>query len=110
MMSDYASFRQRLDDVLRTLDIKQVSAFLIAEKQWQAGQPADPEFAMWMMIAGSRTLRELHKQARQWLVAHGHEEEANAVLHREKSAGSSSAIKKRQQYKGKGKRGEGGQV
>ncbi len=48
-MPDYTSFRQRLDAVLRTLDVKKVSDFLIAEKQWQAGQLADPEFAMWMV-------------------------------------------------------------
>ena len=33
-MPDYANFRQRLDAVLRTLDVKKVSDFLIAEKQW----------------------------------------------------------------------------
>ena len=48
-MTEYANFRQRLDAVLRTLDVKQVSDFLIAEGQWQAGQPADAEFAMWMV-------------------------------------------------------------
>jgi hypothetical protein len=48
-MTNYANFRQRLDAVLRTLDVKQVSDFLIAQKQWQPGQPAEPEFAMWMM-------------------------------------------------------------
>ena len=93
-MTNYATFRQRLDDVLRTLDVKQVSDFLIAEKQWQPGQPSDPAYAMWMMIAGSQTLRDLHGQARQWLVAHGHEEEANAVLNRGK--GSSQGKKKPQ--------------
>src|SRR5579863_3105474 len=102
-MSDYTSFRQRLDEVLRTLDIKQVSDFLIAEKQWQPGQPADPTYAMWMMIAGSPTLRDLHEQARQWLVAHGHEEEANAVLRREKSAGGRKANKDQQYHKNKKK-------
>ena len=86
-MTNYANFRQRLDAVLHTLDVKQVSEFLIAEKQWQAGQPADPEFAMWMMIAGSQTLRDLHEQARKWLVSHGHEAEAEAVLGRAKGAG-----------------------
>src|SRR5712691_7530179 len=95
-MADYANFRQRLDAVLRTLDVKQVSDFLIAEKQWQAGQPADPTYAMWMMIAGSQTLRDLHEQARKWLVSHGHEAEADAVLGKGKSAG--------------GKRGKGGRV
>ena len=53
-MTEYANFRQRLDAVLRTLDVKQVSDFLIAEKQWQPGQPADPEFAMWMMAIQCR--------------------------------------------------------
>ena len=36
-MTDYANFRQRLDAVLRTLDVKQVSKFLIAENQWDEG-------------------------------------------------------------------------
>lgn len=84
-MTDYTSFRQRLDAVLRTRDVKQVQEFLIAEGQWQTGQPADAEFAMWMMIAGSATLRELHEQARQWLVNHGHEAEASMVLNRGQS-------------------------
>jgi hypothetical protein len=79
-VKDYTSFRQNLDSVLRTRDIKQVNNFLIAEGQWQAGQTADPEYAMWMMIAGSATLRDLHEQARQWLVTHGHEAEASMVL------------------------------
>jgi hypothetical protein len=48
-MTDYTNFRQRLDAILRTRNLKQVQDFLIAEKQWQVGQPADPEFAMWMV-------------------------------------------------------------
>jgi hypothetical protein len=48
-MTDYASFRQRLDAVLRTLDVKRVQDFLIAEGQWSSGSPADPEFAMGMV-------------------------------------------------------------
>jgi len=48
-MADYASFRQKLDDVLRTLDVKRVQGFLIAEGQWSPGTPADPDFAMWMV-------------------------------------------------------------
>ena len=87
-MTDYANFRQRLDTALRTLDVKQVRDFLIAEKQWSPGQPADPEFAMWMMIAGSPTLRDLHEQARKWLTSHGHADDADAVLKRGKSAGN----------------------
>ena len=38
-MADYPNFRHRLEAVLRTLDVKQVSEFLIAEKQWQANLP-----------------------------------------------------------------------
>ncbi len=36
-MINYADFRQRLDTVLRTLDVKQVQDFLIAEGQWTPG-------------------------------------------------------------------------
>lgn len=39
-----------------------------------------PEFSMYMMIAGSSTLRDLHEQARMWLVSHGHTDDAQAVL------------------------------
>ncbi|GAC1398687.1 MAG: hypothetical protein NVS4B11_31050 [Ktedonobacteraceae bacterium] len=87
-MADYSSFRQRLDAVLRTLDVKQVQDFLIAEKQWSEGQPADPEFAMWMMIAGSPSLRSLHDRAYDWLMTHGHEGDATAFLAREKKLGT----------------------
>ena len=62
-MTEYARFRQRLDVILRTQDVKQVQDFLIAEGQWNPGSPADPTFAMWMMIAGSPTLSDLHRQA-----------------------------------------------
>jgi hypothetical protein len=86
-MTDYANFRQRLDAVLRTFDVKQVSEFLIAERQWSPETPADPEFAMWMMIAGTQTLRDLHEQARKWLVSHGHGADADAVLGKGKGAG-----------------------
>ena len=83
-MSDSSTFRQRLDTVLRTCDVQQVSNFLIAEKQWSAGQPADPEFAMWMMIAGNPRLRDLHERAYEWLMTHGHEEDAQVFLARTK--------------------------
>lgn len=79
-MTQFSNFRQRLDAVLRTLDVQQVSAFLVSEHQWEAGAPANPEFAMWTMIAGSPTLRDLHPQARAWLLSHGYEGEAEAVL------------------------------
>ncbi len=100
-MTEYTNFRQRLDSVLRTLNVKQVRDFLIAEKQWQVGQTSNPDYAMWMMIAGSPTLRDLHEQARQWLIAHGHEEEANAVLNRGKGKSSTQGKKKSQKGKTK---------
>src|SRR2546423_827716 len=95
-MTDYASFRQELDTVLRTLDVKQVQDFLITRGQWSPGVPTDPEFAMWLMIAGSATLQDLHGRASEWLVNHGHEAEAQAVLGRAKQRGA-QAGKKRQQ-------------
>jgi hypothetical protein len=45
-MTEYTNFRKRLDAVLRTRDVQQVSDFLIAEGQWQTGTPIDGEFAM----------------------------------------------------------------
>jgi hypothetical protein len=83
-MTEYANFRQRLDAVLRTLNVQQVTEFLIAEKQWSPGKPADPEFAIWMMIAGSPTLKDLHPQARAWLLSHGHAEDTQAFLTEDK--------------------------
>jgi hypothetical protein len=98
-MTDYASFRQRLDAVLRTLDVQQVQQFLIDEKQWYADAlPADPEFTMYMMIAGSASLRELHERARIWLESHGHVEEAQAML----GAGKKQGAKPGDQRNGKG--------
>lgn len=100
LMTKDMSFRQRLDAVLRTLDVKQVQDFLVAEGQWSPGQPADPEFAMWMMIAGSPSLHNLHEQARQWLINHGHEADAEAVL----GAGKRSTTKQKKGMQHKGKK------
>src|SRR5579863_4050388 len=92
-MNDYTSFRQKLDTVLRTLDIKQVREFLIAEKQWSEDKPDDPEFAMWMMVAGSPTLLDLHERAYEWLMSHGHEDDAKVYLARDKKQGAKPAGK-----------------
>lgn len=81
-MTDYASFRQRLDAVLRTRDARQVRAFLIEANQWSLDQPADPEYAMWLMIAGTPALKDLHAEARQWLLQHGHTEAVDALFSR----------------------------
>jgi hypothetical protein len=83
-LTNYASFRQRLDAVLRTRDVRQVRAFLIEENQWSLDVPVDPEHAMWLMIAGTPTLKDLHPEARRWLTQHGHAEEAETILARDK--------------------------
>ncbi|GLV56999.1 hypothetical protein KDH_38380 [Dictyobacter sp. S3.2.2.5] len=82
-MTNYQNFRQRLDAELRTLDVNKVRDFLISEGHWSEEAPSDPEFAMWMMIAGSQTLKELRPQAKEWLIGHGHSEEAQAVFGKE---------------------------
>lgn len=88
--TDYASFRQRLDAALRTRDVHQVRAFLIEADQWSQDQPTDPEYAMWLMIAGTPTLNDLHAEARQWLIQHGHAEAADAVSGRGQKSNQSS--------------------
>jgi hypothetical protein len=93
-MTDHVSFRQRLDAVLRTLDVKQVQDFLIVENQWSVDTPENPELAMWLMVAGSPTLKDLHGRAREWLVAHGHQEEADAILGRSQKQRPSSSGKR----------------
>ena len=87
--TDYASFRRRLDAALRTRDVHQVRAFLIEEDQWSLEQPADPEYAMWLMIAGTLTLKDLHAEARRWLTEHGHTEAVEAVFSREQKGNQS---------------------
>lgn len=78
--SGYPAFRRRLDNVLRQRDPAALRAFLIAEGQWSAETTTDPEAAMWMMIASSPALASDHAEARQWLITHGHEAEAQAIF------------------------------
>ncbi len=94
-MTDYPNFRQRLDVVLRTRDVRQVRAFLVEEDQWSLEVPADPEYAMWLMIAGTPTLNDLHVEARQWLVQHGHGDEAEALLNRGQQSGQGQSQQRR---------------
>lgn len=89
-MTDSTNFRQRLDAALRTLDVKQVQSFLITQNQWSEDVPEDAEFAMWIMVAGRPTLRDLHERARDWLMTHGHQEEAEALLGRGGKSGGKS--------------------
>ena len=78
--SGYPDFRRRLDDVLRQRDPAALRAFLIAEGQWTPETATDPAAAMWMMIATSPALAQLRDEARRWLLAHGHEAEAQAIF------------------------------
>jgi hypothetical protein len=85
--SGYPEFRRRLDDVLRQRDSEGLRAFLIAEGQWTPETATDPEAAMWMMIATSPALASLRDEARQWLMAHGHEAEVQAIFGAKRSSG-----------------------
>lgn len=110
-MSEYTNFRQRLDTVLRTLDVQQVQQFLIDSKQWSVeALPADPEFSMYMMIAGSAALPDLHERARTWLVDHGHADEAQAMLgsgkKQETRGGGKSDQRSRYNARGSGNRSQ----
>jgi hypothetical protein len=73
-------FRQRLDAVLRRRNPAELRAFLIEEGQWTPEAATDEEAAMWMMIAASPVLADLHPEAERWLMDHGHELEARAIL------------------------------
>jgi hypothetical protein len=80
MATDYPAFRRDLDTTLRQQDPARLREFLIARGQWRADTPTDPERAMWLMIAASPNLRDLHAAARAWLEEHGHGSEAAAVM------------------------------
>ena len=81
----YLEFRKQLDTVLRTKNPEAVRQFLIAQSQWSEEDQPDMERAMWMMIAGSPSLRELHSEAQAWLVNHGYQSEADVIRGQEKS-------------------------
>jgi hypothetical protein len=85
--TDYKAFRQRLDATLRQKDPAALRAFLVAEGQWQPDATNDAEAAMWMMIAASSALADLHDEAQRWLLSNGHEAEANAIFGRRAGAG-----------------------
>lgn len=86
--TDYKAFRQRLDAVLRQTNPVVLRDFLIAEGQWQQDASNDAEAAMWMMIAASTALADLHDEARHWLLGNGHEAEANAIFGRRSGGGA----------------------
>lgn len=84
---DYKAFRQRLDATLRQMNPAALREFLVAEGQWQQDASNDAEAAMWMMIAASSALADLHDEARRWLLGNGHEAEANAIFGRRSGGG-----------------------
>ena len=107
--SGYPEFRRRLDTVLRQRDPAALRAFLIAEGQWSAETTTDPEAAMWMMIATSPALASDHAEARQWLMTHGHEAEAQAIFGARRSQGKPQPRNNQQRQRGgAGGRSRGG--
>jgi len=79
-MSTYDDFRAQLDAVLRQRDPQALRAFLVRAGQWPEASPEFPEQQMWMMIAGSPNLSDLHEEARTWLTAHGMGAQADLIL------------------------------
>lgn len=101
--SSYPEFRHKLDDVLRQRNPAALRAFLIAEGQWTEQTATDPEAAMWMMVATSPALASQHDEARQWLMTHGHEAEAQAIFGARRSPGKAPARGGQPQGAGKSK-------
>jgi len=81
----YPEFRSQLDQILRSKNPETVRQFLVRQGQWDEDFPGDVEHAMWMMIAGSPTLPELHNEAQDWLVQHGYQAEAEMLRERMKA-------------------------
>ena len=100
--SGYPDFRRRLDSVLRQRDPAALRVFLIAEGQWGEETTTDPEAAMWMMIATSPALASDHADARQWLMTHGHEAEAQAIFGARRSGGKPPASGNQPRHRGGG--------
>ena len=100
--SGYPDFRRRLDGVLRQRDPAALRAFLIAAGQWGEETTTDPEAAMWMMIATSPALASDHADARQWLMTHGHETEAQAIFGARRSGGKPPARGNQPRHRGGG--------
>lgn len=107
--SGYPDFRRRLDSVLRQRDPAALRVFLIAEGQWGEETTTDPEAAMWMMIATSPALASDHADARQWLLTHAHEAEAQAIFGARRSGGKPPSRGNQPRHRGAGGgRGSGG--
>ena len=80
----YQEFRKALDNILRAKDPKALRQFLVSQGQWGEDAHLDAEHAMWLMIAGSPALQELHGEAQAWLTNHGYRSEADLLRTQEK--------------------------
>lgn len=78
-------FRSQLDSILRSKNTEAVRRFLVAQGQWPEDATMDVERAMWLMIAGSPALRDLHTQAHNWLIGHGAQAEVEILREREQA-------------------------
>jgi len=93
---DYKQFRSQLDAVLRQRDPALLRQFLVEQGEWSADQQTDTEAALWMMIATSPALADMHGEAERWLLSHGHEVEAQAIFARRGSGGGTKSPRPRQ--------------
>jgi hypothetical protein len=101
---DYQKFRSQLDTVLRQRDPARLRQFLIEQGQWTEEQQTDTEAALWMMIATSPALADMHGEAERWLLAHGHEAEAQAIFPRRGKGGPTQSRPQRAGPSGAGRR------
>jgi hypothetical protein len=77
---DYSAFRTQLDAILREKSPDRLREFLVAQGQWPENAKTNVEAALWMMIATSPALADLHGEAERWLRTHGHETEVKAIF------------------------------
>lgn len=91
----YPEFRSQLDQILRSKNPETVRQFLVGQGQWDEDFAGDVEHAMWMMIAGSPALQELHNEAQNWLVQHGYQAEAEMLRERSQAPAKASSAQSR---------------
>jgi hypothetical protein len=93
---DYSAFRTRLDAILREKNSGRLRDFLVAQGQWPENVTTNVEAALWMMIATSPALADLHDEAERWLRTHGHETEVKAIFGERKTTRAKPGKGKRQ--------------
>jgi hypothetical protein len=93
---DYSAFRMRLDTILREKNPGRLRDFLVAQGQWPENATTNVEAALWMMIATSPALADLHDEAKSWLRTHGHETEVKAIFGERKTTRAKPGKGKRQ--------------